>query len=283
MNAFPWTVFFILLALGTFGAVAVMPYALAINPQSLEKLKAASSGAPEDTTRKVKLPISVLLLISVAQTVILIALAAFLGLLAGRQVGLGAPVLQALVDGRPAAGLIQAMLVPVLLVSLVSGLVFVAFELGYFARRIPPELGSADFRTPFCKRLLACFYGGLDEEILLRLFVMGGLVWLLGLVWKTPAEAPALGAYWLANILAALLFGLGHLPATASITKLTPTIIFRALLLNGIPGVGCGYLFMRYGLEAAMLSHFILDILIHLVTVQSFRSVAGRIYRYSNQ
>jgi hypothetical protein len=42
-------------------------------------------------------------------------------------------------------------------------------------------------------------------------------------------------------------------------------VVTRALLLNGIPGVVCGYLYMRYGLEAAMLSHFSLDILLHLI------------------
>jgi hypothetical protein len=42
-------------------------------------------------------------------------------------------------------------------------------------------------------------------------------------------------------------------------------VISRALLLNGIPGVACGYLYMRYGLEAAMLMHFSLDILLHLI------------------
>ncbi len=276
MSNFPWTLFFILLGAGILGAAAVLPYALSMNPQAMEMMKKASSA--EGTERKRSLPLPVLLLISVLQSVVLVAVAAFLGLLAGKQVGLGAPILQAAIEGRPVMGLIQAMLLPSLLLGLAAGIVMLALEYGYFRTRIPQALSGMDGRLPFWKRVLACFYGGIDEEILLRLFVMSGLVWLLGLLWKSPAGLPALGAFWLANILSALLFGAGHLPATAALTKLTPVVVTRALVLNGIPGLVCGYLFMRYGLEAAMLAHFSLDILIHLASVELASAVEKRAY-----
>ena len=41
-----------------------------------------------------------------------------------------------------------------------------------------------------------------------------------------------------ANILAAILFGLGHLPATAAIMTITPLVVVRALVLNGFLGIG---------------------------------------------
>jgi hypothetical protein len=56
---------------------------------------------------------------------------------------------------------------------------------------------------------------------------------------------------------------LGHLPATAALVKVTPLLIGRAILLNGIVGVAAGYLFVRYGLEAAMLAHFAADLVLH--------------------
>ena len=71
------------------------------------------------------------------------------------------------------------------------------------------------------------------------------------------------GALWLATILAAVIFGLGHLPATAALVKLTPLLIVRAILLNGVVGVATGYLYWRYGLEAAVLAHFSADIVLH--------------------
>ncbi len=267
MFPFPWIIFFILLVAAILGAFAVLPYSLSLNPQTIQKIKAAASGAAEAAAVKARrrMPLPVMIVVGILQTVVLFAVAIFLGLLAGKQVGLGAPILQAALAGRPVAGLVLEMLLPAILLGLAAGIIMLVLEFAYFKPRIPQELASVDTRMPLWKRALACFYGGMDEEMLMRLFVMSALVWLLNLVWKTPAGAPALGAFWLANILAALLFGAGHLPATVSVTRLTPVVVFRALLLNGIPGVACGYLFMRYGLEAAMLSHFSLDILIHII------------------
>jgi hypothetical protein len=115
------------------------------------------------------------------------------------------------------------------------------------------------------KRFLASFYGGIDEELLLRLFLLSLLAWLISFVWHTSEGLPTLGALWLANVIAAVVFGLGHLPATAAIVKLTPLLVVRAIVLNGIVGVAAGYLYWRYGLEAAMLAHFSADIVIHVI------------------
>lgn len=269
MNAFPWNIFFILLAAGLLGTAAVVPYSLAMNSKALDKAKAAAaseSGQPGAKPRR-QPPMPLLILLSALQGTLLIGVAAFVGLLASRAVGLGMPILQGALSGQPVMDKILALLPASLLLGLASGVVMLALEWLYFMPRIPRALAGLDAHTAFWKRALACFYGGIDEEILLRLFVMGGLAWLIGLVWKAPGGAPALGAFWLANVLAALLFGAGHLPATRMVTKLTPMVVARALVLNGIPGLACGYLYMRYGLEAAMLAHFSLDILLHLVAV----------------
>jgi membrane protease YdiL (CAAX protease family) len=108
---------------------------------------------------------------------------------------------------------------------------------------------------------------------------MSALVWVFSLFWKTPAGLAAPGAFWLANLLAAVLFGASHLPATTLTAKLTPVVVARALLLNAIAGVVCGYLYMRYGLEAAMLSHFSLDIVLHLIATPFMRRRANSLPR----
>jgi hypothetical protein len=74
---------------------------------------------------------------------------------------------------------------------------------------------------------------------------------------------PTRSILWIATIGAAILFELGHLPATAAILLLTPLVITRAILLNGLAGLGFGYLYFTFGLEAAMLSHFVGDIVLH--------------------
>src|SRR5215469_10778690 len=50
------------------------------------------------------------------------------------------------------------------------------------------------------KRVLATVYGGIDEELLVRLFLLLLLAWLIGLAWHAPGGSPSLGALWLANI-----------------------------------------------------------------------------------
>jgi membrane protease YdiL (CAAX protease family) len=70
---------------------------------------------------------------------------------------------------------------------------------------------------------------------------------------------------WLAIILAAVIFGLGHLPITSNITNLTPLVISRAILLNGLGGIIFGWLFWKNGLEYAMISHFTADIMIIVI------------------
>ena len=64
--------------------------------------------------------------------------------------------------------------------------------------------------------------------------------------------------------MAALLFGVGHLPITSELITITPLVIFRALLLNGIGGVVFGWLYWKKGLESAMIAHFSADIIIHV-------------------
>ena len=58
-----------------------------------------------------------------------------------------------------------------------------------------------------------------------------------------------------ANIVTAVLFGLGHLPATAAIAPLSVALVVRAIVLNGTAGLVFGALYRRYGLEWAMTSH----------------------------
>jgi len=70
---------------------------------------------------------------------------------------------------------------------------------------------------------------------------------------------------WAAIVITALLFGAGHLPTTAALLPLTPLVIARALLLNGLGGLVFGWLYWKRGLLAAMLAHFSTDLVLHVV------------------
>lgn len=260
METLFWNMYWILLTAGLLSAVAVLPYSLAMNPDASEQLKAklAEKGSP----------LPAMLVITLASTVqagLIIAIAIFLGLRAATAVGLRLPVLEALLMGQPALPALLAALPAVLLVGFGAGLVIILLERYYFQPRLPEAFHDVKGKQATWKRALACFYGGIYEELLLRLFVMSGLIWLIGRVWAAPAGQVNLGTFWAANIISSLLFGLGHLPATARMARLTPLIIARAILLNGIAGLFFGVLFLNYGLESAMIAHFCMDIVLHIL------------------
>ena len=61
---------------------------------------------------------------------------------------------------------------------------------------------------------------------------------------------------WLAILVSAVLFGVGHLPAAAMVgMPLTAPVIARVVTLNAFAGIVFGWLFWRRSLEAAMLAH----------------------------
>jgi ABC-type antimicrobial peptide transport system permease subunit len=42
-------------------------------------------------------------------------------------------------------------------------------------------------------------------------------------------------------------------------------VILRAVVLNGVIGIACGYLYFTRGLESAVLSHFSADMVLHVL------------------
>ena len=109
---------------------------------------------------------------------------------------------------------------------------------------------------PTASYLLATVtYGAVIEEVMLRLFAMSLIAFLLHKLFGKESEQPSSAILIVANLLAALLFAAGHLPATLMMIGSTPMIIFRCFLLNGIFGLVFGFLYRKYGLRYAMIAH----------------------------
>lgn len=111
----------------------------------------------------------------------------------------------------------------------------------------------------------AVLYGGIVEKILMRLFLMSLIAFIL---WKlffrnTSKNKLPDKIFISANIISALLFAAGHLPATvAAFGELTPMLLARCFLLNGIFGLLFGRLYRRYGIWYSMAAHM----LVHIVS-----------------
>ncbi|HEX8994915.1 MAG TPA: CPBP family intramembrane glutamic endopeptidase [Ktedonobacterales bacterium] len=253
MAAFFWPEFGVLFGAAVVGVACVMPYSLELTRDALTKAQ-----------ERIRRPRWVLILLQGAQSVVLIGAATVLGLLIAHQIGLGAPLLEGLLSGKSVSAQAQGMIAPALILGVASSVVMLLLEITVFWPRLPKAMRETFPIPSLWKRLLASVYGGIDEEILLRLFLLSLLAWLIGFVWRLPNGLPTVGALWVANVIAAVIFGLGHLPATAAVVKtLTPLLVVRAILLNGVVGVATGYLYWRYGLEAAILAHFAADLVLH--------------------
>lgn len=97
--------------------------------------------------------------------------------------------------------------------------------------------------------------GGIIEEVMMRLFFMSLIVFIFSKLFnKNKKEIPTI-FFIIANVLAALLFAVGHLPSTATMTTLTPIIIFRCFLFNGSLGIAFGHLYRKYNIKYAMIAH----------------------------
>ena len=128
---------------------------------------------------------------------------------------------------------------------------------------MPQTSLSISLNIDLWKRLLAAFYGGITEEILLRLFLMTLITWVLWKIGMRTQKHPSKTAFWIAIAISALLFAIAHLPVAATIWTLTPIMIIRTILLSSLLGVGFGYLFWRWELEYAILSHFVAGLVLH--------------------
>jgi membrane protease YdiL (CAAX protease family) len=232
--------------LGAAAVPAVVPYALAAFPAAAQRLR---------------LPLPVFLLVQVGQTGLVLFGLSWVGLRLGRAVGLDSPFARALVYRRPLPPVSGRGVALALLVGALGGLAVIALSFA-FAPFMPELRRPIEGGIALWKRLLVAFYGGITEELLLRLFVMTVLVWALWKAGPGRGRPPAPWVFWAAALLAAVLFGAAHLPAAAQVWPLTPAVILRTILLNALLGVPFGLLYWRRGLEHAMLAHFCADLVL---------------------
>jgi membrane protease YdiL (CAAX protease family) len=204
-----------------------------------------------------------LALLAFIQYAVMFGILAFLGLWISKKIGLEpTPVLSG-----------KTRLREHLTISVVSGIaagvaiVLLNILLNFLF--VFPDTGPGSGNPGAFVGFLASFYGGIAEEVLLRLFFVSFLCLLIIGAMKLPGYAKSWKhtdtIVWVSVVIAAIVFGLAHLPATAVIMAITPAVILRAVLLNGIGGVVFGWLFFRKGLEFAMISHFSLDIILHVI------------------
>ena len=134
-----------------------------------------------------------------------------------------------------------------------------------FGAWIPGLREATDLTLSVPVIFASILYGGVVEEVMLRLFMMSLLAWLGWKVFFRKAEKAPAGVIVAANVISALLFAAGHLPATAMLFEITPLVLLRCFLFNGGLGLFFGWLYRRFGIQYAMIGHALAHIVSKLI------------------
>jgi membrane protease YdiL (CAAX protease family) len=249
---FPWRVFWLLLVASVAGVGAAVPMVLEL----FRELIKSQPPSP--------LPLPLIIVIGGVQNLALLSLAIGFGLLLAGKLGLGAPLLEGWLYRRKQLATVRGSLITGVLVGLGAGVV-ILIPILIAAPYLPglPFVSAA--RVALWKRLLTGFYGGIVEEVFSRLFLMSLVAWLGTKLFQKQKVGLSSGVFWTANVIVAILFGLGHLPAASLVMHITPAVVVLALFLNGIPAICFGYLFWKRGLESAMIAHFAADFVVWVI------------------
>ena len=140
-------------------------------------------------------------------------------------------------------------------VAVFGGLVLILSDLLFFGNHSQLIMDSYSVKPTIPYLIAAVIYGGVIEEVMLRLFWLSLVAFILWKLFDRKNERPSTWVLVTANIIAALLFAAGHLPATATMLGLSPMIVFRCFLLNGGMGLMFGWLYRKYGLRYSMIAH----------------------------
>lgn len=206
-------------------------------------------------------PLWLLIAASALQSAVLVALAVWGGTALAPAVGLRTPAFEAAATRRPIVPALEPQLLPGLVAGVLGGLLLFAS-----LRTSPPAIAAqqSEFNPPLYARML---YGGITEEVLLRWGLMTAFTWLAWRFLQGKRGAVKPGLTWLAIVVSALLFGVGHLPvASYLVGSLTGALVVFVVGLNTIFGVLFGWLYWRWGLESAMIAHAVTHLVSHWIT-----------------
>jgi uncharacterized membrane protein YuzA (DUF378 family) len=216
---------------------------------------------PISESEELQLPLWGIKLLSLIQPTFLLSIAILVGVILAHKVRLSTPLAEAIANRTSMSLAIQPQVLPGIIGGLVGGIVLTAIQ--FCAKFLLPsdfvmKAETLSSSTPFLTRIL---YGGITEELLLRWGMMTLLVWLGWRVFSQGQGEPSTLCFVAAIALSAFLFGLGHLPLVFVLgTQVTISVITYVIVGNSVFGLIAGYLYWRKGLEAAMISHIVVHV-----------------------
>jgi membrane protease YdiL (CAAX protease family) len=239
------------------GMLAMLPAAFHLGGQQM-------SAELEKKMEEAGINYGILGALMVVQLALYIAGVTCLGLWASRKLGLRAPLTEAIVLRQPIGPVLRDFALVSILGGAFVGVAVVLLDVFIFEPLSTPVEGPVPARPAIWMGALMSLDGGLTEELICRLMLMSLLALLLRWMARVPEGLPDWAA-WAAIALAAILFSLGHLPALAATSAITPVAVAKTLVLNGLVAGLAGWLYWKRGLESAMLAHWVVDLILHVI------------------
>lgn len=217
--------------------IGVVVLALTVLPQLLTK-----------SPKQVSLTLAIIG--TVVQLGVLLLLAVWIGVVLSKPLGLGAPAIETALSGSAAWPVLKHQFLPAVIVGIMSGGVLLLAQ-----RMAPAELLALGqtMEIPLAAKVL---YGGVTEEVLMRWGLMTSLIWFPWRFVQKKSNLPRNSYVIGAILVAAMLFGVGHLPAAVALgVSLTAPVVAFIIIANSLPAILFGCLYWRYGIEAAIIAH----------------------------
>ena len=150
----------------------------------------------------------------------------------------------------------------IFLVTILGILLALPGIIGYI---IFPEnaLGAGQNNPTPVEWLLRSASAAITEETAFRFGLMTSVAWII-LKIKKDQDIYQI-ALWSGNIVAAIVGSAAHLPGILSADPINYVVIFSVMLFTLGAGIVLGWLYMRHGLWAALLCHFIADTFQHVL------------------
>ncbi|WED43260.1 CPBP family intramembrane metalloprotease [Legionella cardiaca] len=196
--------------------------------------------------------------LGIAQTLFMVFLMAMGGSVLSLKTGLNAPVLDAMLQGKPVFDQIQAMLLPVFLMTVGGLLIFFFLYYGLVASILDTETFQIMRKLRAVVGVDGCIlYGGVVEEIIAR----WGLINVTAFFAILLAHQKNSFIVWSAIVLSGLILALVQLPVyIAAGCQSSRRFIYSMLLLYAWQAILFGWIFWQFGLLAGIAAHMLFHV-----------------------
>jgi hypothetical protein len=231
-----------------------------------------------------------------------LAIAVSCGLLAAHRVGLGAPVVEKWLCGETIRSQVRLLLVPSLVVGILLAVISMLPNLSEFHpnRQLAPHEAERISESPggvklaenlgrfFDERPLtltsltvSCLNAAIRGELISRLFLLSIIAFIFAKITGSPSGTPSNRVLFSAVLCVAAIGAISDVAWRSATTKMIFSslgviktvhdsfwlVVARAFLRTAPGAVGLGWLYVRRGIESAILSSFVASVVAHLLFV----------------